>query len=149
MLQEALETTTLPPKIDNQDVEQAGAICISRSDGLAPRILLVSSRRNGGWGLPKGHVEPGETPRAAAAREAFEEAGVSGAISPRPVGRYTYSKDTPAQRYKVTVYALEIQSIAEDFPDKAVRRSRWFSAGDAADLAGQPGLRELLRQLQL
>jgi 8-oxo-dGTP pyrophosphatase MutT (NUDIX family) len=80
MLQNALETTTPPLKIDIQDVEQAGTICISRSDGHDPRVLLVSSRRNGGWGLPKDHVEPGETHRLAAAREAFEEAGIRGSM---------------------------------------------------------------------
>ncbi|KRB61535.1 hypothetical protein ASE04_22040 [Rhizobium sp. Root708] len=147
MLQDALETRT-PLKVDIQDVEQAGAICISRSNGLAPRILLISSRRNGGWGLPKGHIEPGETSQVAAARDAFEEAGSRGAISSRPVGSYVYFKDTPAKRYKVTVYALEIQSVAEDFPDRDVRATRWFTASQATDEAGQPGPRALLQTLR-
>ncbi len=143
MLQDALETRTKPPKIDIEDVEQAGAICVCRGEGFETQV-----RRNACWGLPKGHIEPGETPQAAAAREAFEEAGIRGTISSRPVGTYFYFKDTPAKRYKVVVYTLDIQSIAEDFPDKAVRSSRWFSADQAAYEAGQPGLRALLKGLQ-
>jgi len=42
-----------------------------------PEILFVGSRRNGRWGLPKGHIEAGETSWAAARREALEEAGSS------------------------------------------------------------------------
>ncbi len=44
------------------------------------RVLMVQ-RRNppdaGLWGFPGGHVEPGETALAAAAREALEETGVT------------------------------------------------------------------------
>ncbi len=114
----------------------------------APRVLLVSSRRNGGWGLPKGHVEPGETSQGAAAREAYEEAGVIGAISSQPMGSYTYFKDWRAKRYQVTVYALEVKSAVDDFPDKDERKSRWFSAYQVADVVGQPGLKALLAKLQ-
>ena len=53
-------------------VEQAGAICYRPSRcGKEVDVLLVTSRRNGAWGIPKGHVERGETTYAAAAREAF------------------------------------------------------------------------------
>ncbi|GAA5923561.1 polyphosphatase DDP1 [Sporobolomyces koalae] len=42
-----------------------------------PHFLLTSSRkRQARWVFPKGGVEPGETSQQAAAREAWEEAGV-------------------------------------------------------------------------
>lgn len=54
-------------------------------DSAAAQVLLVQ-RRNppdaGLWGFPGGHVEPGETALAAAARELFEETGVTA----RPCG---------------------------------------------------------------
>lgn len=52
------------------------ALAVTRDGG---NTLLVQ-RRNppdaGLWGFPGGHVEPGETALAAAARELFEETGV-------------------------------------------------------------------------
>lgn len=40
------------------------------------RILCVWNRRYGGWSLPGGMVEKGETPADAAVRELFEETGL-------------------------------------------------------------------------
>ncbi|MCX4243305.1 NUDIX hydrolase [Paraliomyxa miuraensis] len=48
---------------------------------LGPRFLLVHERKHGGgWYLPAGRVEPGETIEQAAVRETLEEAGIPIAI---------------------------------------------------------------------
>ncbi|AYG64512.1 NUDIX hydrolase [Rhizobium jaguaris] len=65
------------------------AICFRRADRGEVKVLLVASRRTGRWGLPKGHVESSETSRSTAEREAFEEAGVKGAVSPEVFGSFT------------------------------------------------------------
>jgi ADP-ribose pyrophosphatase YjhB (NUDIX family) len=50
---------------------------VFRSGLDGPEFLLVTaSRTPSEWVLPKGHIEPGEDPSAAAAREVREEAGV-------------------------------------------------------------------------
>lgn len=51
----------------------AGAV-VYRQEGGEPRYLLLRAFRN--WDFPKGLVEPGEEPLAAARREVFEETGV-------------------------------------------------------------------------
>lgn len=51
-------------------VEAAGGVLLERG-----AVLLVLDRL-GRWSLPKGHVEPGESPEAAAVREVGEETGV-------------------------------------------------------------------------
>lgn len=46
-------------------VVQAGAICYRRAratDGYD--VLLISGRSTGRWGIPKGHLEAGETTKA-------------------------------------------------------------------------------------
>jgi 8-oxo-dGTP pyrophosphatase MutT (NUDIX family) len=60
--------------------KQAGAIVVRPEKGEL-RVLLVTARRNpGNWIFPKGHVESGETLKAAAVREAREEGGVNGKV---------------------------------------------------------------------
>ena len=51
----------------------AGAVVYRREDG-EPRYLLLRAFRN--WDFPKGLVESGEEPLAAARREVFEETGI-------------------------------------------------------------------------
>src|SRR5258708_16133403 len=51
----------------------AGAFAIARDE--AGRVLWIRRRDTGWWGLPGGVIELGETPGAAAVREAFEETG--------------------------------------------------------------------------
>ncbi|MDE1995072.1 MAG: NUDIX hydrolase, partial [Rhizobiaceae bacterium] len=129
------------------DIEQAGAICLQRSASGTLRVLLVGSRRNGRWGLPKGHVEIDETTAMTAIREAFEEAGVCGLVDDQPFGSFTYFKDGVVRRYRVTAHVVEVRSIAKSFPEKTIRKCRWFSIEQAAAEASQPGLRELLEKM--
>jgi diadenosine hexaphosphate hydrolase (ATP-forming) len=45
-------------------------------------VLLIAypESRGGGWSFPKGHIDPGETPKVAAVREVLEECGVDAEI---------------------------------------------------------------------
>ncbi|APO79816.1 NUDIX hydrolase domain-containing protein (plasmid) [Rhizobium etli 8C-3] len=71
-----------------------------------------------------GHVDPGETTDAAAAREAFEEAGVSGSIERTVFGSLEYRKEGGPNTYRVTVYLLEVIELADTYPEKAVQLSK-------------------------
>ena len=51
----------------------AGGIVLRQ--GKAPRIAVVRLRKRNEWVLPKGKLDDGETPRAAAEREVLEETG--------------------------------------------------------------------------
>lgn len=55
-----------------EDPVAAACVVVRNEDGR----MLVLHRQGGGVGLPGGTVEPGEAPRAAAARELLEECGV-------------------------------------------------------------------------
>ena len=46
----------------------------------AGRVLLVKPTYKQGWDIPGGYVEPGESPKQAAAREVEEELGLTKAI---------------------------------------------------------------------
>ena len=54
-------------------VQAAGGIVLRRK--LPARVAVVRLRKRDEWVLPKGKLDPGETPRAAARREVLEETG--------------------------------------------------------------------------
>jgi len=53
-------------------MDSAGA-AVFRTTGGVPEVLVI--RYGSRWSFPKGHIEPGETPQAAAVREVYEETG--------------------------------------------------------------------------
>lgn len=112
-------------------------------------VMLVTSRDSGRWVLPKGWPERGEEPYEAAAREAMEEAGVSGQIAHSEFGRFYYGKEMPSGmrwRCEVHVFALEVDAVADKWPERKKRSRRWFRARDAAILVREPDLGELIAE---
>ena len=65
--------------IDEKLLTHAGAV-VFREAGNQVFYLVVSSSDGLNWVLPKGHIDPGETPETTALRELQEEAGVVGEI---------------------------------------------------------------------
>lgn len=63
----------------NTPLTHAGGV-VFRSHNGEFLYLVVSSSDGQNWVLPKGHIEPGESPEAAAVREIAEEAGVVGEV---------------------------------------------------------------------
>ncbi|MBX3580902.1 MAG: NUDIX hydrolase [Rhizobiaceae bacterium] len=110
-------------------------------------ILLITSRDTGRWVLPKGWPEAGEDFGEAAAREAGEEAGISGAISRREAGRYFYSKiraSGEAIACEVLVYPLEVDIVAEKWKEKRQRKRKWVKPSDASRMLNEPDLCKLI-----
>jgi bis(5'-nucleosidyl)-tetraphosphatase len=54
--------------------KRAAGVVVVRDTADGPRFLLLRAYRN--WDLPKGRLEPGETPLEAAIREVREETGL-------------------------------------------------------------------------
>ncbi len=129
-------------------IQQAGAICYRRNGSGQICILLVGSRRNGRWGVPKGHLDPGETTAQAARRESFEEAGVVGDIETTVFGSFSYRKDSSPDHYHVSVHLLLVAQAETDFPEKGTRKQKWFPLKVAIRDAAQPGLKALLSKLE-
>lgn len=86
--------------------------------------------------------------RDAAAREAFEEAGIVGKIGSKAIGRFHYWKrrKTYFSYVRVDVYALKAQEFLDDYPEKGQRQLAWFSPEEAAMLIDEPQLATLVRR---
>jgi 8-oxo-dGTP pyrophosphatase MutT (NUDIX family) len=111
-------------------------------------FLLVTSRETGRWIIPKGWPIGGLRPPKAAAREAYEEAGVRGIVTTRAIGEYSYTKKYRALgqtlHCKVRVFALLVRSQRRIWPEAHQRRSRWVRPRKAARLITERGLRSLI-----
>jgi hypothetical protein len=63
-----------------------------RAGSARPQFMLITSRETQRWIIPKGWPKKGKSPQYSAAREAFEEAGVLGAVAKRSVGSFSYNQ---------------------------------------------------------
>ena len=125
---------------------QVAALCL---DGKG-KILLVTSRGTGRWIVPKGWPMPGRTLADAAMQEAWEEAGVRGRVNQSSLGSYHYDKQQDhgfAIPVEVRVFALEVDELADDYPEKDDRKRRWYRPERAAELVTESELKKLLRAL--
>jgi 8-oxo-dGTP pyrophosphatase MutT (NUDIX family) len=87
-------------------------------------------------------------PHETAAREAFEEAGVSGTIGGVAIGAFTYSKrgkDGRCRNACVDIFPLAVTRTAQSWPEQHERDKRWFAADDAATAVEEESLGALIR----
>jgi len=104
-------------------------------------ILLITSREKKRWVLPKGVVEPDLGAVDSAIKEAWEEAGVEGAVTPCALGSYTYEKW--GGTCSVQVFPLQVERVSEIWPECS-RTRHWFEPEEAVRRVHEPGLKELL-----
>ena len=112
-----------------------------------PLVLLVTSRETRRWVVPKGWPEKGRGDADQAAREAYEEAGVLGAVARTPIGSFRYSKRLKDGRDKpvaVDVHLLEVEEVLDDWPEADERERRWMTPAQAAMAVQEGALAALL-----
>ena len=127
---------------------QVAALCWRAGAG-GVEVLLITSRDTGRWVTPKGGRMTGRTDADAAAVEACEEAGVEGVVEAAPLGGFRYMKRLKRRGSRLThvsVFALRVQRELDDWPEKAERTRRWFSADDAAEAVDEVELADLIRK---
>lgn len=127
---------------------QIGALPFQREPGGETMVLLVTSRESRRWVIPKGWPMKGRKPYEAAAREAYEEAGLVGQIGKRPLGFYFYEKrlkNRDSVLCQVKVFPLEVRKQLARWPEQHQRELRWFSPTEAAEAVNEPGLAAIIR----
>lgn len=132
---------------------QVAALCwrLPHRNGRGLEVLLITSLNRKRWIVPKGWPEPDLSPAENAAREAFEEAGVTGKISPQPIGSYHYlkeRKDGGGVPCSVEVYALAVTRQVDDWPEKNIRELAWLPVDQAVARVAEPGLRHVLKDFR-
>jgi len=119
-----------------REVSAGGVIYRRNADDYEIALIHVRHR----WGLPKGHVEEGESDEAAALREVREETGLEGRLI-RKLGeiRYSYrdkTKGDDAVRINKRVHFFLLRYLKGDVRDHdhEADDARWFPIEQAIKL---------------
>ncbi|MFD1841876.1 NUDIX hydrolase [Sphingomonas qilianensis] len=110
-------------------------------------VLLVTSKTRKRWILPKGKVPQDMLAHVAAAREAWEEAGVFGAVMDQPVGSYQQLaklSDGLTETTIIAAYPLKVSSELESWPEMDLRRRQWWPINRAMAVVTDTGLRAVI-----
>jgi len=129
----------------------AGGVIV-KGRGRDCRVCLIARRRDGAlvWGLPKGHVEPGEALATCAQREVSEETGLRGALTVK-LGTIAYAFTEPPRRrvFKtVHFYLLRYLEGSPEGHDAEVDQAAWFSLDEARARLAYPGERRMVLNAQ-
>src|SRR4051794_9648471 len=131
---------------DNREFSACGVVVRGEET-----IVIVPVRRAADGrkviALPKGHVDPGETPIEAAAREVREEAGVEA----EPVFklgdvRYWYQRSGLRIAKEVAFFLCEYRSGDPADHDAEVEVARWMPLDEAVSTLSYKGEREMVER---
>ena len=90
--------------------------------GPVPRAALIARHDRRGrlvWSLPKGHLEEGETPEAAAVREVEEETGIRGRVL-APLGVIDFWFVVEDRRIHKTVHHFLLEAAGGELSDEDI-----------------------------
>lgn len=120
-------------------IRQAAALPIRNG-----RVCLITSSNGKRWVIPKGVIEPGQTAGETALQEAWEEAGLVGALRPEPIGSFVYEKWCGLCH--VTVFALDVKEMKQNWPERNFRQRIWTTPIGAVERLDDAGLIDILRE---
>jgi 8-oxo-dGTP pyrophosphatase MutT (NUDIX family) len=137
-------------KVNTMDQVSAGGVAFRWRDS-GPEIAIVSVKPKLRWQLPKGIVDPGESPQVTAVREVREEAGVEAElIKLIETIEYWYRsvKYGRPVRYHKFVHFYLVKYKAGDVAnhDHEVEESRWVSFDEALELLEFKSEREVVEK---
>lgn len=125
----------------------AGGVVVRMDDGRPLFLLIRDSYRN--WGFPKGHLETGETPDAAAMREVSEETGLADLRLRGEIDTIDwYFRFRGRLIHKVChFYLMQTDtSITSPQRDEGITACRWETFDRACTLVSYENARTVLRR---
>jgi len=150
----------MPKKQDDQAIEKekvptmdqisAGGVAFRWQDSK-PEIAIVSVKPKLRWQLPKGIVDPGESPEVTAVREVREEAGVEterlGLIETIEYWYRSVKHGKPIRYHKfVHFYLLQYRSGDVADHDHEIEEARWVSFDEAIEMLDFKSEREVVEK---
>lgn len=139
-------------KIPTETQISAGGVAF-RQRGDQIDIALISVGENQRWQLPKGLIQPDESPEDAAIREVREETGLeTEVVELLDKIEYWYVSQQGGQRVRfhkyVYFYLLRYQAGDVDDHDWEVNEARWVEIEKAQDLLAFESEKKVVRRAQ-
>ncbi len=137
-----------PPRSSATSTEVSAGGVVLRGHDV---VVIVPTRRSADGrkvlALPKGHVDPGETPPQAARREVREEAGVDATlIDELGEVRYWYQREGRKIAKLVTFFLFEYAGGDVADHDAEVEEARWIPLEEALHSLTYKGEREMVQR---
>jgi 8-oxo-dGTP diphosphatase len=145
--------STVTEKVTTMDQISAGGVAFRRNDSK-PEVAIVSVKPKLRWQLPKGLVDPGESPQVAAVREVREEAGVETELI-RLIETIEYwyrsvKNGKPVRYHKfVHFYLMEYKTGDVSSHDHEVEEARWVSFEEALEMLDFKSEREVVEKARV
>ncbi|MDR3107690.1 MAG: NUDIX hydrolase [Bifidobacteriaceae bacterium] len=129
----------------------AGGLVVDAIEGVAQAAVIARRNRGGRleWCLPKGHLEPGESPAQAAVREIREETGIVGQVV-KHLGTIDYWFLGEGHRIHKVVYHYLLSAqggwlTAENDPDSEAEDAAWVPLDQLRERLAYPNERRLVQ----
>jgi len=125
----------------------AGGVVYRVVDGSLLFLLIRDSYRN--WGFPKGHVEDGELPDAAALREVSEETGLTDLVARGLVQTIDWHFRFRGKLiHKICHFYLMETAESTTSPQRTegITACRWLPFNEAEELVSYANARDVLRK---
>ena len=116
-------------------VRAAGGV-LWRPSATGLQVCVVHRPRYDDWSLPKGKLDAGEHPLAAAVREVWEETGVRAAPQVRLSSAQYRTRDGAPK--VVDYWSMRVSGAGELVPDGEVDEVRWLTPPLATELTSYP-----------
>ena len=150
MVKKQASQSTTKAKIETRDQISSGGVAFRWQDSN-PEIAIVSVKPSLRWQLPKGIVDPGESPDVTAVREVREEAGIeTDLLSLIETIEYWYRSvkyGKPIRYHKfVHFYLLSYRDGDVSDHDHEVEEARWVGLHEAIKMLAFKSEREVVEK---
>ena len=124
----------------------AGGVVFRRDKNNQVEILLAQDTKDR-WTIPKGHIEPGETPRQTAEREIQEETGLKEMDILNHLGKTQFRYRRQNSLVLMTMHVFLVRAKGDT--NKLVKEEwmnglKWFPFNEALDKIEYEGIEKLI-----
>lgn len=136
-----------PDPVTDEKERSAGGVVI-RMIGGRPHVLLIRDPYHK-WGLPKGHLEEGESEREAACREVREETGLDDLRLGPDLGEIEWTFQAKGRRIHKTCRFFLMASrtgVCRPEVSEGITDCRWLAVDEALEGVSYDNAREVVRR---